>query len=47
VETIWLLTEKGGIALDDSFQVTGSKGVGDLDMVPGSFTLWTEEGHEA
>jgi predicted dehydrogenase len=47
VETIWLLPEQAGIALDDAFQVVGTKGIGSLQLVPGNLTFWTDAGYDA
>lgn len=47
VETIWLLPERAGIMLDDSFQLIGDRGVGNVQLVPGALTFWREDGAEA
>ena len=47
VETIWLLPDKGGIQLDDAFQVYGDRGVGNVRLVPESVSFWREDGHAA
>ncbi len=44
VETIWLLPAAAGIALDDQFQVVGTKGVGNLALLPGPLTFWRDDG---
>jgi predicted dehydrogenase len=46
VETIWLLPEAAGVLLDDAFQVIGSAGVGNLQLVPGSLSFWRDTGFE-
>lgn len=45
VETIWLLPTGGGVALDDAFRVIGTRGIGDLRLVPGALSFWREDGH--
>jgi predicted dehydrogenase len=45
VETIWLLPKAAGITLDDAFQVVGTRGVGDLQLVPGALSFWREDGY--
>jgi len=47
VETIWLLPDAGGIALDDAFRVIGAKGVADLNLVPAALSFWEEGGYRA
>lgn len=46
VETIWLLPRQAGVLLDDSFQIVGDRGVGNLSLFPGSLTFWREDGFE-
>ena len=46
VETIWLLPKAAGIMLDDAFQVVGTRGVGNLHLVPGALSFWREDGYE-
>jgi UDP-N-acetylglucosamine 3-dehydrogenase len=45
-ETIWLLPKAAGIILDDSFQLVGDRGVGNVSLVPGALTFWREGGAE-
>ncbi len=45
-ETIWLLPKAAGIILDDSFQLVGDRGVGNVRLDPGALTFWREEGAE-
>lgn len=45
VETIWLLHEAAGISLDDSFRVVGTRGVGNLQLVPAALSFWREDGY--
>lgn len=47
VETVWLLPDAGGIALDDAFRVIGSKGVGELSLVPPPLSFWEQSGFRA
>lgn len=47
VETVWLLPEAGGIALDDAFRVIGSRGVADLNLVPAALSFWEESGYKS
>jgi predicted dehydrogenase len=47
VETIWLLPQAAGIILDDSFQLVGSSGVGNVQLLPAALSFWRESGHEA
>ena len=44
VETVWLLPDAGGIALDDAFRVIGSKGVGEMSLVPPPLSFWDQAG---
>jgi predicted dehydrogenase len=46
VETIWLLPQAAGIILDDSFQLVGDKGVGNVRLEPGGLTFWRDQGAE-
>jgi predicted dehydrogenase len=46
VETIWLLPKAAGIANDDAFQLVGTAGVGNVNLLPGSFNLLRETGYE-
>ncbi len=46
VETIWLLPEAAGVMLDDSFQIIGDRGVGNIRLVPGALTFWRDKGPE-
>jgi UDP-N-acetylglucosamine 3-dehydrogenase len=46
VETIWLLPKAAGIMLDDSFELVGDRGVGNVRLEPGSLTLWRDAGAE-
>ncbi|MEX2261654.1 MAG: Gfo/Idh/MocA family oxidoreductase [Bryobacteraceae bacterium] len=46
VETIWLLPKAAGIILDDSFQLIGDEGVGNVCLIPGALTFWRESGAE-
>jgi len=46
LQTIWLLPEAAGISLDDAFQVIGTGGVGNLQLVPGSLSFWRDTGFE-
>ena len=46
VETIWLLPKASGIMLDDSFQLVGDRGVGNVHIEPGALTFWRDEGPE-
>jgi UDP-N-acetylglucosamine 3-dehydrogenase len=46
VETIWLLPRAAGIMLDDSFQLVGDRGVGNVRLDPGALTFWRDEGAE-
>ena len=46
VETIWLLPKAAGIMTDDAFQLIGTAGVGNVNLLPGSFNLLRETGYE-
>lgn len=46
VETIWLLPEAAGIMLDDSFQIIGDRGVGNISLLPGALSFWRDKGPE-
>ena len=46
VETIWLLPKASGIMLDDSFQLIGDRGIGNVRIEPGALTFWRDEGPE-
>jgi UDP-N-acetylglucosamine 3-dehydrogenase len=46
VETIWLLPKAAGIMIDDAFQLVGTSGVGNVNLLPGSFNLLRETGYE-
>ena len=46
VETIWLLPKTSGIMLDDSFQLIGDRGIGNVHIEPGPLTFWRDEGPE-
>ena len=46
VETIWLLPTAAGILLDDSFQLVGDQGVGNVRLEPGGLTYWRDAGAE-
>ena len=46
VETIWMLPQ-AGIGLDDAFQLVGTAGVANVQLVPGTFHLLRETGYEA
>jgi predicted dehydrogenase len=46
VETIWLLPKAAGVILDDSFQLVGDKGVGNVRLEPGGLTFWRDGGAE-
>ncbi|HLJ15990.1 MAG TPA: Gfo/Idh/MocA family oxidoreductase [Bryobacteraceae bacterium] len=46
VETIWLLPPAAGIMLDDAFQLIGTAGLANIQLLPGSFTLLRETGYE-
>jgi UDP-N-acetylglucosamine 3-dehydrogenase len=46
VETIWLLPKAAGIILDDSFQLVGDKGIGNVRLEPGGLTFWRDNGAE-
>jgi len=47
VETIWLTPEEAGIMLDDSMQVVGDRGVGNISFFPAGLTFWRETGFVA
>jgi UDP-N-acetylglucosamine 3-dehydrogenase len=47
VETIWLLPKSSGVMLDDSFQLIGDRGVGNLRLEPSALTYWRDEGPES
>jgi predicted dehydrogenase len=47
VETIWLLPEAAGIGLDDSFQLLGESGVGNVRLIPEAVSFWHREGYRA
>ena len=44
VETIWLLPDNSGVSLDDQLQVIGDRGIGNINLLPGPLTIWSEEG---
>jgi ABC-type sugar transport system ATPase subunit len=46
VETVWLLPKIAGIMLDDAFQVIGSNGIGNVNLLPGALTFWRDDGAE-
>lgn len=46
VETIWLLPKTSGIMLDDSFQLIGDRGIGNVHFEPGALTFWRDGGPE-
>lgn len=46
VETIWLLPKAAGIMLDDAFQVVGTAGIGNLQLIPSSLSFWRDGGFE-
>jgi len=46
VETVWLLPPAAGIILDDSFQLIGDAGIGNIRLDPGALTYWRETGAE-
>ena len=46
VETIWLLPRAAGMILDDSFQLVGDKGIGNVRLEPGGLTFWRDTGAE-
>lgn len=46
VETIWLVPDASGVRLDDQLQVVGDKGIGNLNLTPGSLTFWCDDGPE-
>lgn len=47
VETLWLLPDAAGILLDDAFRVVGSKGVGNMSLVPAALSFWEPGGYQA
>jgi UDP-N-acetylglucosamine 3-dehydrogenase len=46
VETIWLLPKAAGIMLDDSFQLAGDRGVGNVRLEPAALAYWRDDGPE-
>jgi predicted dehydrogenase len=46
VETIWLLPKAAGMILDDSLQLVGDKGIGNVRLEPGGLTFWRDSGAE-
>jgi len=46
VETIWMLPSEAGVVLDDAFQVVGTTGVAQLQLMPSSLSFWRQSGFE-
>lgn len=44
VETIWLIPKSAGVMLDDSFQLIGDAGIGNIQVMPGALNFWYEDG---
>jgi predicted dehydrogenase len=44
VETIWMLPD-AGVMLDDAFQFIGTKGVANLQLHPGAFSILRDDGY--
>lgn len=47
VENMWLNPDQGGVVLNDAMQVTGTRGIGHIDMVNTGLSLWRESGYLA
>lgn len=45
-EVQWQLPDKAGVLLDDAFQLIGERGVGNLSLFPGGFSLWRDDGFQ-
>ncbi|HWQ53011.1 MAG TPA: Gfo/Idh/MocA family oxidoreductase [Bryobacteraceae bacterium] len=46
IETIWLLPQPAGVALDDAFQLIGTCGAANLQLFPGPLAFWREDGSQ-
>jgi predicted dehydrogenase len=44
VETIWMLPDRGGVVIDDAFQLIGDKGIGNVSFFPGGLSFWRDDG---
>lgn len=45
VENLWLNPDQGGITLNDAMQVTGTRGIANIDFVNPGLALWLETGY--
>lgn len=47
VENLWLNPDAGGIGTNDAMQVTGTRGIANIDFVNAGLSLWRETGYLA
>lgn len=47
LENLWLNPDNGGIGTNDAMQVTGSRGIANIDFVNAGLSLWRENGYIA
>jgi predicted dehydrogenase len=47
VENLWLNPDKGGIGTNDALQVTGTRGIANIDFVNAGLSVWRETGYVA
>lgn len=47
VETLWFNPDRGGIGTNDAMQVTGTRGIANIDFVSAGLSLWRDAGYDA
>lgn len=47
VENLWLNPDEGGIGTNDAMQVTGTRGIANIDFVNAGLSFWRESGYLA
>ena len=45
VETLWLTPDQSGIGANDMLQVTGTRGIANIDFVNSGISLWKQSGY--
>ncbi|MCC7164981.1 MAG: Gfo/Idh/MocA family oxidoreductase [Anaerolineae bacterium] len=45
IEALWLNPDKGGIGANDAMQVTGTRGIANIDFVNAGLSVWSESGY--
>ena len=45
IETLWLNPDQGGIGVNDAMQVTGTRGIANIDFIHSGLSIWKETGY--